>query len=104
VPAVELRIHPAALAEAVAAAEWYSERNPTVAERFERELLGTLERIIEAPLRWPALDERYRRLRVRRFPYAVIYRVVVDAVRVLAVAHGHRHPDYWKSREDPGGI
>lgn len=43
-----------------------------------------------------------RRVLLRRFPYAVIYRELDAArVRVLAVAHFRRRPDYWIARDRP---
>jgi plasmid stabilization system protein ParE len=49
-----LEIQPAALAEAEEAAAWYAERDPRVAARFAEELEAALNRIVEAPHRWPA--------------------------------------------------
>jgi toxin ParE1/3/4 len=39
-----------------------------------------------------------RKYLLRRFPYAVIYRVTDEAIEVVAVAHGRRRPGYWKTR------
>jgi plasmid stabilization system protein ParE len=39
-----------------------------------------------------------RRVRLRRFPYAIYFRVSGDEVVVLAVMHGRRHPRRWSSR------
>jgi hypothetical protein len=35
---------------------------------------------------------------VRRFPYAVVYDVLPDAVIIIAVAHQRRKPGYWIRR------
>jgi hypothetical protein len=32
------------------------------------------------------------------FPYALYYRVGSEEIRILAVKHHSRHPDYWKNR------
>jgi toxin ParE1/3/4 len=39
-----------------------------------------------------------RKFLLRRFPYAVVYRITESAIQVIAVAHGRRRPSYWKSR------
>lgn len=44
------------------------------------------------------LRGRVRRMRVERFPYSIMYSVVDDVVRVLAVAHDRRRPFYWSNR------
>jgi hypothetical protein len=35
---------------------------------------------------------------LRRFPFAIVYREKQDAIQILAIAHGHRRPKYWKRR------
>jgi plasmid stabilization system protein ParE len=35
---------------------------------------------------------------VRRFPYAVYYRVERERIAVVAVHHGKRDPSPWQSR------
>jgi len=37
-------------------------------------------------------------MRVARFPYAVLYSIVGDQIRVMAVAHDRRRPFYWSGR------
>jgi len=34
----------------------------------------------------------------RRDPFSIIYRVESGRILIVAVAHGHRRPGYWKSR------
>lgn len=40
-----------------------------------------------------------RRRLVRRFPYAVLYSISPDLIRILAVMHSRRRPMYWIERE-----
>jgi hypothetical protein len=35
---------------------------------------------------------------MRRFPYGVIYTIDPQGILIVAVAHLHRHPTYWRSR------
>src|SRR5882672_4367728 len=49
----EFWFHPAAINKAVLAARWYRERSPVTAERFVAEVNRVLDRILEAPTRWP---------------------------------------------------
>src|SRR5579863_748357 len=90
--------HPAALEEAVAAARWYRERSPRAARRFLSELKVVIARIRDEPRRWPRGIQGTRRLNLFFFPYAVIYWESDGVIRILAVAHGHRRPGYWKDR------
>nr|VFJ77667.1 MAG: hypothetical protein BECKFW1821C_GA0114237_11346 [Candidatus Kentron sp. FW] len=46
---------------------------------------------------WPFHDKQHdiQRYLVRRFSYVVIYRFKDEVVRMIAVMHLRRHPDYW---------
>jgi len=58
-----------------------------------------LDRIEERPERWPSYIADTRRLLFWRFPYFVVYKLLSTAVHVLAVAHAHRRPGYWRRRK-----
>jgi len=44
------------------------------------------------------LTPQIRRCRLHRFPYSVIYTQDGADILVLAVAHQHRKPGYWRKR------
>lgn len=93
--------HPDAVAEAAAARAWYGERSQKAAAAFLAELDVAWERIVEAPNRYPTYVSGTRRYLLRRFPFHVVYRVPsdpADSIHILAVAHGHRRPGYWRQR------
>ena len=90
--------HPAAIEEAHSAARWYHERSPLAATRFVAELNQVIDRILEAPHRWPRSARGTRKIKLPCFPFLVIYRELEGSVLILAVAHGYRRPGYWKSR------
>jgi toxin ParE1/3/4 len=91
-------LHPEALAEADAGVLWYLDRSPRVAERFIAAIDTALERICEAPERWPPYVAGTRRYVMLKFPYFIVYKVTPQAVYVYAIAHAKRRPDYWKER------
>ena len=93
-----VHIHPAALAELKSALTWYFERSETAAVRFVAELDRAIDLITDSPRRWPLWEYSTRRFVLSRFPYAVIYREKATTVEVVAIAHGHRRPRYWKDR------
>jgi plasmid stabilization system protein ParE len=99
-PAVvlELEYLDDAIAEAEAAAGWYAERSATAAAGFAEEIDAALSAITRLPAAWPPFAHGTRRYLLRRFPYSVVYRVERDRILIVAVAHGHRRPGYWRSR------
>jgi plasmid stabilization system protein ParE len=88
----------AAASEYEAAIDWYFERSPFAAQKFAVEVNHAIENIARYPQRWPAHLMGTRRLFLRHFPFTVIYRELPSVIQILAVAHGHRRPGYWKRR------
>ena len=94
----KIEFHEAAALEYEAAFEWYFERSEEAAKRFAAEVEIAVAMISKAPQRWPQSVQGARRVLLRRFPFAVIYRDQPAVIQVLAVAHAHRRPGYWKVR------
>ena len=69
-----------------------------VGDAFLLETVAAIDRIRRFPQAWHPLGENTRRCRLRRFPYGVIYHEDKDEILIVAVAHSHRRPDYWRDR------
>lgn len=54
-----------------------------------------VERIEEAPRRWPPYLAGTRRYLLRRFPFFIAFRESGEGVQVVAVTHARRRPGYW---------
>jgi plasmid stabilization system protein ParE len=93
-----VRFHPAADAEAEAAQAWYEQRSALAASAFLLELSVAVDRAVEAPYRYPAGLAGIRRVLFDRFPFQLVYRVRLDEVIIIAVAHARRRPGYWLGR------
>ncbi|MBI5501096.1 MAG: type II toxin-antitoxin system RelE/ParE family toxin [Deltaproteobacteria bacterium] len=102
---MQVVLHAGAAAEVSAAVSWYEEREPALGAAFLGELDRGLAVIAEAPYRWPVWpgarpELGARRFLLARFPYGIAYRVRGQRIIVLAVAHLHRRPGYWKVRQE----
>ena len=97
-PHVQIRFHPAAAAEVEAAVQWYAERSPIAAAAFAAEVTTCVERVREAPKRWPRYVHGTRRYLFPHFPFSLVYRVRHAEIEIVAVAHHRRRPGYWRSR------
>jgi len=80
------------------AIEYYNAEVPELGNALLLEALAVIERIRQYPEGWHPLSPNTRRCRLRRFPYGIVYARLEDEIVVLAVAHLHRKPDYWRSR------
>jgi toxin ParE1/3/4 len=99
-------IHPAAVAEIDAAGEWYDAQLPGLSIEFLDAIDDAITLIVERPDAWSrdgiVAERVIRRFIMRRFPFSLVYYVVDDVVRVVAMAHAKRQPRYWSERlRDP---
>lgn len=94
-----LEFHPEAFLEAEGAQSWYESRSQTAAEAFLDELDHAIAQITIAPERWARYLFGTRRYIMQRFPFLVVYREKSPSlIQIVAVAHGHRKPGYWRDR------
>ncbi len=95
---MRFKFHPEARQEYRESVRFYEARRDELGAAFASEIESGVGRIVEAPDRWPFLEEDVRRCLVHRFPYALIYTVEADFVLILAVMHCSRRPGYWRGR------
>jgi len=77
---------------------YYNSQLPQLGEEFRDEAWETVRRIEEFPLAWHPLGGAIRRCQMQRFPYGIIYEPSEVEIVLIAVAHLHREPEYWRSR------
>jgi plasmid stabilization system protein ParE len=95
---MSVRLLESAQVELDDAIAWYASQAPGLGDAFLIETLKTLKLIEQYPKAWHPLTQQVRRCRLRRFPYSVIYAQEGSDLLVLAVAHQHRKPGYWRAR------
>jgi toxin ParE2 len=95
---VTVRLLEVAEIELDQAVHWYGAQAPGLGEAFLIEVLSAADRIARFPEAWHPLVAGVRRCRLSRFPYGLIYTIDDGDILVLAVAHLHRRPDYWRDR------
>jgi plasmid stabilization system protein ParE len=95
---VDLIVRPTAAADVEEAFTWYEQQRPGLGSEFLDAVDAALREIVGYPLRQPVIFRDLRRLLLKRFPYAVFYRVYPSAIVVVACMHGRRDPLRWKGR------
>ena len=93
-----LRIRPKAELDVANAVRWYEEQRAGLGDEFVIELDSILRRAILRPLQFPQIKNDIRRALLRRFPYAVYFRVGEETMDLIAVLHQHRDPGMWERR------
>ena len=93
-------VRPAAAADIENAYHWYRDKRPELGSAFLGAVRAAGVRIIENPETYPVFHREARRIRLKRFPYSLLYRLYPDCVVIVACLHGRRDPLIWKARTD----
>jgi len=92
-------LHPEVQQDLREAADFYRVQAGT---RLSQSFLAEIEPSVGLLLRNPRFGAIWRhgrrRFVTRRFPFGVVYSVVGEQIRILAVAHHGRRPGYWRGR------
>lgn len=65
---------------------------------FYVEVDDVIERILGFPNIGKPVSKNIRQCLLKRFPYLLIYRIKGNELTIVAVAHAHRQPGYWRNR------
>ncbi|MCQ4323313.1 type II toxin-antitoxin system RelE/ParE family toxin [Stutzerimonas stutzeri] len=85
-----------AQAEIVAAFEWYEQRSYGLGGEFLRAIAAATEQLERSPESCAPSRERFRRILLRRFPYALHFELLDNGqISVLACLHHRRSPERW---------
>ena len=94
----EVSFHRLAELELNEAAAYYEFEKPGLGARFLKDVDACIESIVKHPQAGAITFEDVRRRLVRRFPYAVLYTIKPEGVRILAIMNLKRRPLYWVGR------
>jgi plasmid stabilization system protein ParE len=81
------------------AAQYYELETPGLGSAFVNEVERCLRSVSQHPEAGTAVHGPVRRRLLRRFPYALLYSIKGDGIRVLAVMNLKRRPTYWVGRQ-----
>ena len=93
-----LFIHEAAEAEINQAADFYDAECPGLGSTFLDQVEKAIENIHQFPTASSPILGRIRKKHLKTFPYSLIYSVLPEEIRILAVAHMKRRPFHWHGR------
>ena len=91
--------HPAAVAEFEAAVSEGLKYSAAVARRLRNETLRVALLLCDTPNIGAPVAANHRRFPLRGFPFALVYRIDGDVLRVVAFAHARKRPGYWSRRK-----
>jgi plasmid stabilization system protein ParE len=95
---MKVLVRTAAAADIEEAYLWYQRQRAGLGEEFLAAVDAILRDIATHPKAHPVIHRETRRALLRRFPYAIFYRLYGETIIVIACMHGRRDPIRWKSR------
>src|SRR5258706_9203271 len=93
-----VKFHPAAERDLATSVDFYNDRVSGLGDDFFAVVKISSRQIQNDPLCRPLRRDGTRKVTLRRFPYAIVYRDKLDVIEIVAVAHGARRPNYWRER------
>lgn len=95
---MQIVVRPAAAADIDEAFLWYEGQRPGLGHDFLAAAQRLIDAVAQHPLRYPVIRRDTRRALLRRFPYAVYFRIYGEVVVAVACMHGRRSPRRWQVR------
>ena len=72
--------------------EWYETQREGLGFEFIGEVENAYQNLSKNPQHYTAINERYRRLKISRFPYLIVYEIVESRIIINAVRHVSKKP------------
>ncbi|KAM3089943.1 type II toxin-antitoxin system RelE/ParE family toxin [Phormidesmis sp. 146-35] len=93
-------LHPLAEQELLDSAIYYEEQRVGLGLEYLEEVENAVNFLTRYPEAGSKVRGSVRRLTLPKFPHSLLYRLLEDdQIRILAVAHHKRRPQYWLDRE-----
>jgi len=77
---------------------WYNRREPGLGVHLAAAVEEAVIRAITFPFAGSPASKNTRRVIVRGFPFALVYRPDQHGIVIFALAHHSRHPEHWQPR------
>jgi plasmid stabilization system protein ParE len=82
-----LIIQSEAVSDLKEAFEWYELKKPGLGFEFIDEVEEVYAKLCEHPLNYSAIKQHFRKIKIHRFPYLVIYEMEDSKIIVTAITH-----------------
>lgn len=80
--------------------DWYDSKRLGLGTKFFASFTSVLTRVLTNPAQYQVVDSQIRAVRIKSFPYKVLYASTDEEVAVIGCFHAHRDPNTWRTRLD----
>lgn len=88
--AIKLQVE--AIADVQYAFEWYEHQKTGLGNEFLSELEICFDKLTEHPQYYTSINQYFKRIKLNRFPYIIVYELEGNEVIINAVYHTSRKP------------
>ena len=90
----ELVLQSEAIIDIQKAFEWYENRAAGLGYEFIGEIEEGFERLSKNPQHYSAINQKYRKHRINRFPYLIVFEIEEKKVVINSVRHISQEPKH----------
>lgn len=91
--------HPEAEAEHLETIAHYESKRPGLGASYLAEFERVVSIVCQSPYSYPIeAQPDIHRVRMKQFPFSILFRIKAADIQILAVAHHRRRPRYWITR------
>ncbi|MDQ6761703.1 MAG: type II toxin-antitoxin system RelE/ParE family toxin [Bacteroidota bacterium] len=90
----DLILQSEAIAELQEAFEWYEKQKQGLGFLLLEEVENCFEKLSLNPQYYTYINKKYRRIKVKKFPYLIVYEIEKSAVFINSFFHEKRNPKY----------
>lgn len=92
----KLIFDPKALRELSDSWNWYEQRQTGLGNEFEKEVYNRIKYIEQDPERYPQKRKSYREIKIKKYPFLIVYKFYRKGKTVLIVSifHTSRNPKH----------
>lgn len=92
-------LHPEAAGELLREVAYYAKGHAGSDRRFLNAVEAAVARASQNPLSGAATFGETRSIRIKGFPFSVVYQHDMDVLKVIAISPHRRRPLYWLDRQ-----
>ncbi|HVW62956.1 MAG TPA: type II toxin-antitoxin system RelE/ParE family toxin [Puia sp.] len=83
----EIVVQSEAIIEIQKVFEWYEQSRPGLGFEMIQEIEEGFERLSKHPHNYSATNKKYRKVRINRFPYIIVFEIEDTKVIIIALRH-----------------
>ena len=95
---MKVKLNKLAIQELYDAVAYYELELKGLGQLFREEVKGGIKRILKNPRAWMIERGEVRKYLLHKFPFKILYSIESNHIFIIAIAHQHRHPNYWIDR------